>query len=80
MRVAIEMPNLGYDMERGKIAAWTKQVGEHVDRGEPLADIETEKTTVEMEALVSGTLVEIVHPAGAELAVGEVMGYLDDEA
>ncbi len=80
MRVPIEMPNLGYDMERGKIAAWTKQVGERVSRGEPLAEIETEKTTVEMEALVSGTLVEIVHPAGAELAVGEVIGYLDDEA
>lgn len=80
MRVPIEMPNLGYDMERGKIATWTKQVGERVSRGEPLAEIETEKTTVEMEALASGTLVEIVHPAGAELGVGEVMGYLDDEA
>jgi pyruvate dehydrogenase E2 component (dihydrolipoamide acetyltransferase) len=80
MRIPIEMPNLGYDMERGTIAAWSKQVGDKVTRGEPIADIETEKATVEMEALASGTLVEIVHPAGAELPVGEVMGYLDDEA
>jgi pyruvate dehydrogenase E2 component (dihydrolipoamide acetyltransferase) len=80
MRIPIEMPNLGYDMERGTIAAWTKQVGDKVSRGEPIADIETEKTTIEMEALAAGTLVEIVHPAGTELAVGEVMGYLDDEA
>jgi len=80
MRIPIEMPNLGYDMERGTIAAWTKQVGDKVSRGEPIADIETEKATIEMEALASGTLVEIVHSAGAELAVGEVMGYLDDEA
>jgi pyruvate/2-oxoglutarate dehydrogenase complex dihydrolipoamide acyltransferase (E2) component len=80
MRIPIEMPNLGYDMASGKIAAWTKQVGDQVTRGEPIAEIETEKTTIEMEALASGTLVEIVHPVGTELAVGEVMGYLDDEA
>jgi pyruvate dehydrogenase E2 component (dihydrolipoamide acetyltransferase) len=80
MRIPIEMPNLGYDMERGKIAAWTKQVGDKVTRGEPIAEIETEKATVEMEALTSGTLVEIVQSEGAELAVGEVIGYLDDEA
>jgi pyruvate/2-oxoglutarate dehydrogenase complex dihydrolipoamide acyltransferase (E2) component len=80
MRIPIEMPNLGYDMERGTIAGWSKQVGDKVTRGDPIADIETEKATIEMEALATGTLVEIVHPAGAELAVGEVMGYLDDEA
>jgi pyruvate dehydrogenase E2 component (dihydrolipoamide acetyltransferase) len=80
MRIPIEMPNLGYDMERGKIAAWTKQVGDKVSRGEPIAEIETEKATIEMEALAAGTLVEIVQPEGAELAVGEVIGYLDDEA
>lgn len=80
MRIPIEMPNLGYDMERGTIAGWSKQVGDKVTRGEPIADIETEKATIEMEALASGTLVEIVHPAGSDLAVGEVMGYLDDEA
>lgn len=79
MRIPIEMPNLGYDMQRGKIAAWTKQVGERVRRGEPIAEIETEKATVEMEALANGTLVEIVHSAGTELGVGEVIGYLDDE-
>jgi pyruvate dehydrogenase E2 component (dihydrolipoamide acetyltransferase) len=80
MRIPIEMPSLGYDMERGTIAAWSKQVGDKVSRGEPIAEIETEKTTIEIEALASGTLVEILHLAGAELAVGEVMGYLDDEA
>ncbi|MEX0629975.1 MAG: lipoyl domain-containing protein [Chloroflexota bacterium] len=80
MRIPIQMPSLGYDLERCTIAAWSKQVGEKVSRGEPIAEIETEKTTIEMEALASGTLVEILHPAGAELAVGEVMGYLDDEA
>ena len=45
-----------------------------------IAEIETEKSTVDMESTASGTLVEIVAQAGAELPVGEVIGYLDDEA
>ena len=80
MRIPIEMAKLGYDMETGKIAGWTKAVGDTVSRGDVIAEIETEKATVEMEALASGTLVEIVHGAGDEVPVGEVIGYLDDEA
>ena len=57
-RIAIEMPKLGYDMETGTIAAWVKNVGDTVSRGDVLAEIETEKSTVEMEALAGGTLVE----------------------
>jgi pyruvate/2-oxoglutarate dehydrogenase complex dihydrolipoamide acyltransferase (E2) component len=79
-RVPIEMPKLGYDMESGKVASWLKKVGDSVERGEAIAEIETEKATVEMEATASGTLAEIVAPLGTELPVGEVIGYLDDEA
>ena len=71
------MPNLGYDLETAKIHAWLKQVGDPVTRGEPIAEIETDKTTVEMEALHDGTLGEIVAEAGAEVAIGEVIAYLD---
>lgn len=80
MRIPIEMPTLGYDMERGRLVRWTKEIGDQVRRGEVIAEIETEKATVEMEAMSSGRLVEVVHPAGAEVPVGEVIGYLDDEA
>lgn len=79
-RIPIEMPKLGYDMESGKVAAWVKKVGDRVTRGEVIAEIETEKSTVEMEATASGTLVEIAAEAGTELPVGEVIGYLDDES
>lgn len=79
-RIAIEMPKLGYDMESGRIGGWLKQVGDRVARGDIVAEIETEKSTVEMESLAAGTLVEIVAEAGAELPVGEVIGWLDDEA
>jgi pyruvate/2-oxoglutarate dehydrogenase complex dihydrolipoamide acyltransferase (E2) component len=77
-RVPIEMPKLGYDMETGRVAAWLKQVGDHVARGEAIAEIETDKSTVEMESALSGTLVEIVAHPGTELPVGEVIGYVDD--
>jgi pyruvate dehydrogenase E2 component (dihydrolipoyllysine-residue acetyltransferase) len=78
MRIPIELSQLGYDMETGRIAAWTKQVGDAVARGEVIAEIETEKATVEMEALAAGTLVEIVHAAGSDVPVGDVIGWLED--
>jgi pyruvate dehydrogenase E2 component (dihydrolipoyllysine-residue acetyltransferase) len=73
----VRMPNLGYDQETAKVHAWLKAVGDTVRRGEPIAEIETDKATVEMEALSDGTLVEIVVEAGVEAAVGEVIAYLD---
>lgn len=79
-RIAIQMPRLGYDMESGRIGSWVKKVGDRVHRGDVIAEIETEKSTVEMESIASGTLVEIVAGPGAELPVGDVIGYLDDEA
>lgn len=74
------MPNLGYDMETGRIASWLKSVGDPVQRGEPIAEIETDKTTVEMEALVGGTLVEIVCEEGRDVPIDEVIAYLETDA
>ena len=79
-RVPIEMPKLGYDMETGAIGAWVKQVGDSVARGDVIAEIETEKATVDMEATSSGTLVEQTLAAGEEVPVGTVIGYLEDGA
>lgn len=79
MKVAITMASLGYDMETGKIVSWSKQVGDRVERGEAIAEVETDKSNVEMEALASGTLVEITQAAGAEVPVGEVIGYLETD-
>ena len=79
-RIAIEMPRLGYDMEVGVVAGWLKAVGDSITRGDVIAEIETDKSTVEMEALASGTLAEIVHGAGDEVAVGEPIAWLEDGA
>jgi pyruvate/2-oxoglutarate dehydrogenase complex dihydrolipoamide acyltransferase (E2) component len=77
-RIASEMPRLGYDMEVGVVSSWLKQVGDSIVRGDVIAEIETDKSTVEMEAVASGTLAEIVHEAGAEVAVGEPIAWLED--
>ncbi len=79
MLVPVHMPKLGYDMTEGRIESWLVEVGGAVRRGEPLAEIETDKIVIEMESLTSGTLVEIVHQPGEDMIpVGEVIGYLDD--
>jgi pyruvate dehydrogenase E2 component (dihydrolipoamide acetyltransferase) len=80
MRVEIRMANLGFDMESGVIGNWLKQVGDTVERGEPIAEIETDKATVEMEATQTGTLVEILAEAGQEVPVGEVIGFLEADS
>ena len=79
-RIPIAMPKLGYDMENGKVGGWIKKVGDQISRGDVIAEIETDKSTVEMEATASGTLAEIVHEAGAEVPVGETIAWLEDGA
>ena len=75
----VTMPQMGADMEEGTLLRWLKHPGDHVDRGDPIAEIETDKATVEMEALAGGILVEIVHEAGTEVPVGQVIGQLETE-
>lgn len=79
MRVEVRMGNLGYDMVTGKIVRWMKEVGETVSRGEPLVEVETDKTNIEMEALESGRVVELKHMVGDEVPVGEVIAVLESD-
>ncbi len=71
----ITMPKLG-DMEEGVIANWLKQEGDAVKKGEAIAEIETDKTTVEFEAFETGTLLKIMVPAGGKAPVGGVIGVI----
>jgi pyruvate/2-oxoglutarate dehydrogenase complex dihydrolipoamide acyltransferase (E2) component len=79
MRIEVKMPNLGYDMDAGSVVEWKKEIGDHVERGEPIAEIETGKVNVEMESLASGTFAEIVVEPGNEVPVGTVIAYLETE-
>ena len=77
MRVAVVMPKASYEMDFGSIAAWRKAVGEAVVAGEVIADIETEKVAVELEAPAAGVLVEILHDPGADVRVLEPIAWID---
>jgi pyruvate dehydrogenase E2 component (dihydrolipoamide acetyltransferase) len=52
----ITMPKMGFDMTEGLIVRWLKKVGDHVNKGDAIAEIETDKVTIEIETFVSGTI------------------------
>ena len=68
--IEIIMPQLGETMEEAEILTWLKAVGERVERGEPLLEVQTDKIAVEVPALQSGTLAEILAVSGALVKVG----------
>jgi len=72
----IVMPQMGYDMREGTVVRWHKKEGEAVARGEVLADIETDKATVEFEAFTSGVLGKIMAEAGVVVPVGELIAVI----
>ena len=76
MAQQITMPSLGSDMEEGVLLNWTKQVGEQINEGDVIAEIETDKATVEIPATASGTIIELVGKPGETLKVGAVIGYV----
>ena len=82
MATEVVMPQMGYDMAEGTVVRWLKQEGEEVRRGEAIAEIETDKATVEMEAEASGLLRRIVVSQGNTVPVGQVIAYIGaaDEA
>ena len=66
----VVMPKLSDTMEEGKILSWLKQEGDPVAKGDSLAEIETEKVNIEVEAFSAGVLRKILVPAGTSAAVG----------
>jgi pyruvate dehydrogenase E2 component (dihydrolipoamide acetyltransferase) len=80
MPTEITMPKLSDTMEQGSILRWYKHEGEHVEAGEVLAEVETDKADMEVEASASGTLAEIRVREGASVAVGAVIAVLDGTA
>lgn len=78
MATEITMPQMGFDMTEGTIAAWLKKEGDPVAKGEPIAEIETDKTTIQVESFSSGVLRKIVAQAGQKVPVGQVIGIIAD--
>ena len=78
MPIDVRMPKLSDNMEEGTIIRWMKAPGDRVVKGEPLAEVETDKADVELEASDSGTLREIKIAEGQSAAVGAVIAVLAD--
>jgi pyruvate dehydrogenase E2 component (dihydrolipoamide acetyltransferase) len=76
MATNITMPQMGFDMTEGTIASWLKKEGEAVSKGEAIAEVETDKTTIQIEAFASGVLAKIVVGPGQKTPVGEVIGII----
>jgi pyruvate dehydrogenase E2 component (dihydrolipoamide acetyltransferase) len=80
MSIAIKMPALSPTMEEGTLAKWLVKVGDKVSAGDIMAEIETDKATMEFEAVDEGTIADISVPEGSEgVKVGTVIATLAEE-
>jgi pyruvate dehydrogenase E1 component beta subunit len=80
MGIELKMPALSPTMEQGTLAKWLKQEGDRIEPGDIIAEIETDKATMEFEAIDEGVLEKILVPAGTEdVAVGAVIALIAGE-
>ena len=80
MASTIIMPQLGETVADGKILTWFKSVGDEIKEGDNLFEVETDKVTMEVQAIVAGRLSEIRVGAGVTAKVGEVVAVVGDGA
>src|SRR3954454_19214483 len=76
----IRVPTLGESVTEATIGRWFKKAGEAVAVDEPLVELETDKVTIEVPAPSAGTLGEIVAKDGETVAVGALLGQINDGA
>jgi len=79
MSIEVQMPRLSDTMEEGKILKWLKKVGDKIEVGDIIAEVETDKADMEMEALDAGVLAEIRVQEGESVAVGAVIAVLSED-
>ena len=79
MAEIIKMPRLSDTMEEGVVASWLKKVGDKVQEGEILAEIETDKATMEFESFYDGTLLHIAIEEGVPATVDSLLCIIGDE-
>jgi pyruvate/2-oxoglutarate dehydrogenase complex dihydrolipoamide acyltransferase (E2) component len=82
MATQVVMPKLSPTMEEGQLARWLKKEGDKVSMGEPLAEIDTDKATMEMQALSNGVLRKILIQEGESAPLGQpiaIIGEADED-
>ncbi len=79
MAEIVNMPKLGFDMQEGVLVRWIKNEGEEVAKGDVLAEIETDKATVEVESSFSGILVNQLVEADAVVPIGDPIAVIAEK-
>jgi len=79
MAIVVNMPRLSDTMEEGTVAAWLKKVGDKIEEGDILAEIETDKATMEFESFNEGTLLHIGVQEGETTKVDALLAIIGDE-
>src|SRR5215217_4862170 len=78
MATKVVMPKLSPTMEEGQLSRWLKNEGDKVGVGEPLAEIDTDKATMEAQALATGVLRKILVPAGETVPLGAIIAIIGE--
>ncbi|HEU4874491.1 MAG TPA: pyruvate dehydrogenase complex dihydrolipoamide acetyltransferase, partial [Pyrinomonadaceae bacterium] len=78
MATKVIMPKLSPTMEEGQISRWLKKEGDKVSMGEPLAEIDTDKATMEMQALANGVLRKILINEGQSVPLGQTIAVIGE--
>jgi len=78
MAKEVILPDLGMDMDEALLINWTKNPGDTISEGDVIAEVETDKTTVEVESPVGGTVLEWSFEPGENLTIGGVIGYVGE--
>ena len=78
-RIEVPMPQMGESIAEGTVSKWLKQLGDAVERDEPILEISTDKVDAEIPAPASGTLVEISVEEGETVEVGTTMAFIDPD-
>lgn len=79
MKVEVLLPQWGMGMSEGTVVTWMKKVGDRVTEDEPIAEIEAEKATQELESPATGILTEIVVPEGDEAKVRTILAWIETD-
>src|SRR3954467_9830755 len=75
-----KLPDIGEGIAAAEIAAWQVKLGDTVAEDQQLADMMTDKATVEMESPVAGKVIEVAGEGGDKLAIGSVLAVIETEA
>jgi pyruvate/2-oxoglutarate dehydrogenase complex dihydrolipoamide acyltransferase (E2) component len=76
MATLFALPKLGMNQEEGEVVNWLVNEGDEVTEGQPIVEVETDKTTVELEATASGLVARILHRAGDIVPINGVLAVI----